>query len=66
MHNLAPRIKAKTIIQTGLMDNICPPSTQNAIYNNLACEKEHLLYPNYGHEAMKSAADRAFMHFLED
>lgn len=66
VHNLAPRIKAKTIIQTGLMDNICPPSTQYAIYNNLACEKEHLLYPNYGHEAMKSAADRAFMHFLED
>lgn len=63
---LAPRIKAKTLMMTGLMDSICPPSTQYAIYNKLTCEKEHILYPDYGHEAIKTASDKAFMFLSED
>ena len=31
---LAPRIKAETKLFCGLMDNICPPSTQFAAYRN--------------------------------
>lgn len=62
---LAPRIKAKTLMITGLMDTICPPSTQYAIYNKLTCEKKHILYPDYGHEGIKTAGDKVFMFLLE-
>ncbi len=50
---LAPRIKAKFQLATGLMDNICPPSTQFAMYNKLTCEKSYILYPDYWHEGLK-------------
>jgi cephalosporin-C deacetylase-like acetyl esterase len=33
--NLAPRIKAEVVMFTGLMDAICPPSTQFAAYNKI-------------------------------
>ena len=65
LQHLAPRIKAKTLMITGLMDSVCPPSTQYAIYNKLNCEKKHILYPDYGHEAIKTASDKVFM-FLSD
>lgn len=64
LHHLAPRIKAKTLMFTGLMDTICPPSTQYAIYNNLTCEKQHILYPDYGHEYIKTSNDTAFMFLV--
>lgn len=63
---LAPRIKAKTCMFTGLMDTICPPSTQYAIYNKLTCEKEHILYPDYGHEYIKTSDDESFMFLVND
>lgn len=47
---LAPRIKAKVMLATGLMDTICPPSTQFAMYNKLTCEKSYIFYPDYAHE----------------
>lgn len=36
---LAPRIRAKLTMFTGLMDDVCPPSTQFAAYNKMVCEK---------------------------
>lgn len=50
--NFASRIKGKTTMVCGLQDDVCPPSTQYAIYNRLLCEKELLLLPEYGHEAL--------------
>ena len=47
---LAPRIKADLTLITGLMDNVCPPSTQFAAYNKMTCNKKYLLFPDYGHE----------------
>lgn len=61
---LAPRIKAKTQFITGLMDEICPPSTQYAVYNKLVCEKTHIIYPDFGHEDINTAADKIFLFFL--
>lgn len=49
---LAPRIKAKLKMCTGLMDNICPPSTQFAAFNKMTCEKESIIYPDFGHEGL--------------
>ena len=34
----------------GLMDKICPPSTQFAAYNKITSPKSVLTYPDFGHE----------------
>lgn len=57
---LAPRIKAETIMFTGLLDDVCPPSTQYASYNRMTCKKKHILYPDFGHEGLKGADDIIF------
>jgi len=57
---LAPRIKAKVLMGTGLMDTVCPPSTQFAAYNKITSEKNVLIYPDYGHEGLKGHDDAIF------
>jgi cephalosporin-C deacetylase len=54
---LAPRIQAKVMMVTGLMDMVCPPSTQFAAYNKIQSEKEMVLYPDFEHEDLPEAAD---------
>lgn len=49
---LVPRIKAKVKMVTGLMDDVCPPSTQFAAFNKMLCEKESIIYPDFGHEGL--------------
>lgn len=61
---LAPRIRAEVWMFTGLMDNICPPSTQYAAYNKMNCKKKHILYPDYGHEWLRDADDIIFDFFV--
>ncbi|MCD6405881.1 MAG: acetylxylan esterase [Planctomycetes bacterium] len=60
VENLAPRTKAEVLMGTGLMDDICPPSTQFAAYNKIGSPKEMALYPDFGHEGLPGFADRAF------
>jgi cephalosporin-C deacetylase len=60
VQNLAARVKADVLMFTGLMDNICPPSTQYAVYNKMTCKKRHVLYPDYTHEDLKGSADMVF------
>ncbi len=60
LQNLAPRIKGDTLMFTGLRDNVCPPSTQYAVYNKLLCRKKHILYPDYGHEYFRDSDDIQF------
>ena len=50
--NLSHRIKGKMLMLTGLMDDICPPSTQFAAYNKITSEKKYILYPDFGHEGL--------------
>ena len=45
---------------TGLMDTICPPSTQFAAYNKIGAPKRMLVYPDFGHEWLPGFADQAF------
>ena len=52
IQNMAHWIKADVVMTTGLMDKVCPPSTQFAVYNKLLCRKKHLIFPEYGHEDM--------------
>ena len=58
--HLAPRIRATTLMATGLMDRTCPPSSQFAAFNRIAAPKEVVVYPDFGHENLPGWDDRAF------
>ena len=44
----------------GLMDTICPPSTQFAAFNKIISPKSLAIYPDYGHEGMPGMWDKVF------
>ena len=58
--HLAPRIKGEVYMGLGLMDTICPPSTQFAAYNKIAAKKSLEVYPDFGHEGLPGHGDRIF------
>ena len=49
---------------TGLMDTICPPSTQFAVYNKIKSKKEMVLYPDFGHESLPGFEDLKYQFML--
>jgi len=55
---LAPRIRAEVLLGIGLMDTVCPPSTQFAAYNKLTSKKDVVIYPDFGHEGLPGHSDR--------
>jgi len=57
---LAERIQAEVLMAITLMDNICPPSTQFAVYNRIASTKQNVVYPDHAHEGLPGFADEAF------
>jgi len=61
---LAPRIKGEVLIGTGLMDTICPPSTQFAMYNKLKAPKNMVIYPDFGHENIPDFTDRTYLFMM--
>jgi len=63
--HLAPRIKAKVLLGLGLMDDICPPSSQFAAYNKIRSTKEMVIYPDFGHEGLPGFDDRVFNFMME-
>ena len=65
IQHLAPRIRAKVLMGTGLMDTTCPPSTQFAAFNKITSEKQALVYPDYGHEFLKGHHDLVFNFLCE-
>jgi cephalosporin-C deacetylase len=62
--HLAPRIQAEVLMFTGLMDTICPPSSQFAAYNKIAAKKDVVIYPDFVHETLPGQADRIFNFML--
>jgi cephalosporin-C deacetylase len=44
----------------GLMDEICPPSTQFAAYNKIKAEKSLAIYPDHGHEDLPGHSDNIY------
>jgi len=64
IQHLAPRIQGEVLMLTGLMDTICPPSTQFAAFNKIKSEKRYIAYPDYGHEWLPDWGDIAFEYFM--
>jgi cephalosporin-C deacetylase len=60
VQHLAPRIQGEVVMAVGLMDTICPPSTQFAAYNKITSPKSLVIYPDYAHEQLPGWSDRQF------
>jgi cephalosporin-C deacetylase len=65
VQHLAPRIRGRVKMAVGLMDTVCPPSTQYAAYNKITAPKEVVIYPDFGHEGLPGWSDITFA-FLEE
>jgi cephalosporin-C deacetylase len=63
---LAPRIRGEVLMFVGLMDTICPPSTQFAAYNRMTAPKNLVIYPDFGHEHLPGSIDRTIQFFLAE
>lgn len=63
--HLAPRIKAEVLMGVGLMDQICPPSTQYAAFNKIQSKKRTVIYPDFGHEGLPGHNDLVY-EFMAD
>jgi cephalosporin-C deacetylase len=44
----------------GLMDQVCPPSTQFAAYNKITSPKSLEIYPDFGHENLPMHNEKIF------
>ncbi|MCL4531557.1 MAG: acetylxylan esterase [Chloroflexi bacterium] len=61
---LAPRIRAEVLWGIGLMDTVCPPSTQFAVYNKIVSAKGMTVYPDFEHETLPGHSDRVFQFMM--
>lgn len=65
VHNLAPHIQADVLMFTGLMDTVCPPSTQFAAYNSMRCPRHVEIWPDFAHEMLPGGNDLTMQHLLK-
>jgi len=65
IQHLASRIQAEVQMGITLMDTICPPSTQFAVFNKIASKKEAIIYPDFGHEGLPDHHDRVFRFMMK-
>jgi len=63
-HHMASKVKAEVLMAITLMDDICPPSTQFAVYNQLQTKKEVVLYYDHGHEILLPGCQDRFYQYL--
>ncbi|KMK76680.1 alpha/beta fold hydrolase [Alkalihalobacillus pseudalcaliphilus] len=65
IQHLTSRINAEVHIGIGLMDTICPPSTQFAAFNKINAKRIFHIYPDFGHEGLPGHFDKIHQ-FFED
>ncbi|MCX6358776.1 MAG: alpha/beta fold hydrolase [Armatimonadetes bacterium] len=58
--HLASRIRAEVLLGIGLMDTVCPPSSQFAAYNKITSRKSLVIYPDFGHEGLPGINDAIY------
>lgn len=69
--NLATNISCPIITSVGLQDNVCPPHTNLASYNNVqtsASDKKIVFNPEYGHQVSYNGTDNwndTYMNFFK-
>ena len=66
LQHLVHRIKGNVLMITGLMDNVCPPSTQYAAYNKIVSQKQHIIFPDFGHEWIRDVDDIIYGFMVEE
>lgn len=65
VQHLADRIQGKVMLGVGLLDTVCPPSTQFAAYNRIRSEKTLEIYPDFIHERLPGFEDKTIQFLLE-
>ena len=60
VHHLTPRIKGQVMMGIGLMDTVCPPSTQFAAYNGIESEKSLRVFPISGTRTCPAIRTKSF------
>ena len=63
--HLARKIKGETLFGVGMMDTVCPPSSQFAAYNKIEAPKQMVVYPDFAHETLPGMNDRIFQFMLQ-
>lgn len=66
IQNIVKRIKGDVLMFSGLMDEVCPPSTHFAAFNKITSNKKVLIYPDFGHEIFPDSRDIVMQWLLED
>lgn len=61
--NFVDMITCPVLFGTGLMDEYIAPSGQFDTYSRIRAEKEHIIYPDYGHEEIADFDDRLLAFF---
>lgn len=64
VQHLAGRIRGEVLFGTGLMDTVCPPSTQFAAYNKIKSPKQMEVYPDFTHEGLPGMNDKLFQFMM--
>jgi cephalosporin-C deacetylase len=64
IQHLAERIRGEVLMGVGLMDTICPPSTQFAAFNKIKSKKSTVIYPDFGHEHLPGLHDKIMQFML--
>ena len=63
---LARRIAAPALVSVSLMDDICPPSTVFAAYNEIPGRRKDItVYPYSGHDVPPVNEERKLRHLRE-
>jgi cephalosporin-C deacetylase len=65
VQHLADRIRGEVLFGVGLLDTVCPPSTQFAAYNKVVAKKQMEIYPDFVHERLPGFEDKAIQFLLE-
>jgi cephalosporin-C deacetylase len=65
IQNLAPRVQAEVFWGVGLMDTVCPPSSQFAAYNKIPSSKAMAVFPDFAHEELPGLNDQIFQFMLK-
>jgi len=65
VQHLAERIRGEVMMGVGLLDTVCPPSTQFAAFNKIVSNKQLEIYPDFVHERLPGFEDQVIRFMLD-